>query len=72
MEQGEIVAVKFKGDKYLQFINFCFANVLISGVDVKIMDAFAQEYILFVRLASPGIDRLDRVIVKFEGSPLTF
>lgn len=72
MEQGTTVAVKFKGDSYLQFINFCFTNVLISGVDVNIIDAFAQEYVLFIRIASPGIDRIDRAILKFGGHTLTF
>jgi len=72
MERGEIIAAQFKGDKYLEFINFCFVNVLISGVDVKIVDInvspLAWEYILFIRIAAPGIDRIDRAIVKFEGS----
>jgi len=65
MEQGEIVIVKFKNDQYLNFINHCFVNVLISGVDVKVVDLL--ETILIVRVAAPGIDRIDRVIVKFEG-----
>jgi hypothetical protein len=67
MEQGNIIAVYFKGDKYLEFINHCFVNVLISGVHVKIVDVFAQENILFLTIAAPGIDRIDRVILKFEG-----
>jgi hypothetical protein len=67
MEQGDIIAVYFKSDKYLEFINHCFVNALISGVHVKIVDVFAQENILFLTITAPGIDRIDRVILKFEG-----
>jgi hypothetical protein len=67
MEQGTILAVHFKSDEYLQFINFCFTNVLISGAQVKIIDAVLGEAIVFVSLAAPGIDRIDRVVVKFNG-----
>jgi hypothetical protein len=65
MEQGDMIAVHFKGDKYLEFINHCFVNFLISGVHVKVVDA--QESVLFVTIAAPGIDRIDRAVLKFEG-----
>lgn len=67
MEQGTILAVQFKSDEYLQFINFCFANVLISGAQVKIVNAIPTEVIVFVTLASPGIDRIHRAVLKFNG-----
>lgn len=67
MEQGNIIAVYFKGEKYLEFINYCFVNVLISGVHVKIVDVFDRENILFLTIAAPGIDRIDDAIKKFGG-----
>jgi len=67
MEQGTILAVSFKSDEYLQFINFCFVNVLISGAQVKIVNAIPTEVVVFVTLATPGIDRIDRVALKFHG-----
>lgn len=70
MEQGEIVAIQFNNDDYLDFIHHCFVNVLISGVDVKFKENFGVT--LIVRVAAPGIDRLDRSILKFKGRTLTF
>lgn len=67
LESGEIVVIHFKGDKYLSFISHCFANVLVSGVQVKILDAFSGEVLLFLTVASPGIDRLQDAVKKFEG-----
>jgi hypothetical protein len=67
MEQGTILAVSFKSDEYLQFINFCFVNVLISGAQVKIVNAIPTEVIVFVTLAASGIDRIDRAALKFHG-----
>lgn len=67
MEQGNIIAVHFNGDKYLEFINHCFVNFLISGVHVRIVDAFGQQFILFITIAALGIDRIDRVVLKFGG-----
>lgn len=66
MEQGTILAVHFKSDEYLQFINHCFVNVLISGVHVKFVEP-PGEVVVFVLLAAPGIDRIDRVVLKFNG-----
>jgi len=67
MEQGTILAVHFKSDEYLQFINFCFSNVLISGAQVKVINAIPVETVVFITLAAPGIDRIDRAVVKFHG-----
>lgn len=68
MEQGTIIAVHFKSDDYLKFINFCFSNVLIAGAQVKIINAIPIEVVVFVTLAAPGIDRIDRAILKFNGN----
>ena len=67
MEQGTIIAVHFKSDEYLQFINFCFSNVLISGAQVNIIKDIPIEVVVFVTLAASGIDRIDRTILKFHG-----
>lgn len=66
-ENGDMVAVRFKDkdDDYLDFIRFCFANVLIHGAHVKIVDV--TECLVFVTIAGPGIDRIDRTVLKFEG-----
>jgi len=64
LEQGAILAVLFKSDDYLGFINHCFSNVLISGVQVKFKD---MDAILFITIAAPGIDRIVSAIKEFKG-----
>lgn len=67
IEQGSILIVKFADDSYLKFINHCFVNVLISGVQVKFNDFFGQQTTLVLIIASPGIDRIEDAIKTFKG-----
>lgn len=69
LEQGDIVMIRFGEDKYLKFINHCFVNCLISGVDVK-LTKFNTAFI-FVRIAAPGIDRIKDAVEDFDGTLLT-
>ena len=66
MEDGDIVVAEFNLGEYLEFINFCFLNGLISGIDLRFKGE--DKRVLFLRIDAPGIDRIDRAIVKFGGS----
>ncbi len=70
LEQGNIIGVFFKGNEYVRFIGHCFANVLISGVHVKIINVMKQEYILLLTIASPGIDRIHKAIEEYGGEQI--
>jgi hypothetical protein len=67
MSVGDIMIIEFFTENYLKFISHCFSNYLISGVDVRIDNVYAERYILFIRVAAPGIDRLRDTIEQFGG-----
>jgi hypothetical protein len=64
LEQGNILGIYFKNDDYLKFLNDCFSNFLITGVDVKL---FGTGQVLFVKIAAPGIDRINEAVKKHGG-----
>lgn len=69
LSTGEIVTVRFKNDSYIPFIEYCFVNCLISGVHTK-LDAVASLYTLYLFVAAPGVDRLEKAIKEFGAEVL--
>lgn len=61
---GDIVTVRFKNDSYISFIEYCFVNILISGVHTK-LDVISSLYTLYLFTAAPGVDRLEKAIQEF-------
>ena len=64
MNAGHILVVKFNNG-YFEFINSCFTNFLISGVHVQLTGL--DNAVLFITVAAPGIDRIEKAVGDFGG-----
>ena len=69
LDVGDLLFVSM-GENYVEFINSCFINCLISGVDVKFKSS--KSNLLILRVAAPGIDRLRSRIKRFGGEVVDF
>ena len=74
LEKGDVVVAEFKDrDSYLDLIHAGFVNYLISEVKVQIIttdDITESEFVLFLTIGAPGIDRIVQNIEDRKGKIL--